>query len=438
VPGTDMEIHDTTVFEVGRHQDSQVRLRGWLYNKRSSGKVMFLILRDGTGTIQCIASKKTLGDELYGNLVALHQESALIVQGHARKDDRAPGGYEIHVTSCEIVTEALPDYPISLKEHGPDFLLDNRHLWIRTPTQRAILAIRAEVMRACRDYLDNQGFLEVTAPILTPSACEGTSTLFETPYFGEKAYLSQSGQLYNEAAIMALGKVYCFGPAFRAEKSKTRRHLTEFWMIEPEAAFMTFEELLVLEEDLIAYIVRRVLQERYRELETVGRDPVELEGMAPPFPRMTYSDAVELLQKEGVEIQWGEDFGAPHETMLASQHKKPLFVTHYPTKVKAFYMEPDPDRPETVLAADLLAPEGYGEIIGGSQRMSDYNLLKQRIDEHGLPAGEYDWYLDLRKFGGVPHSGFGLGIERLVAWICHLEHLREAVPFPRTITRLRP
>ncbi len=400
--GTKIETQDGTVSTVSRHVDEQVTLKGWLYNKRSSGKVMFLILRDGTGTIQCVASKAVLGEELFSRLNALNQESSLIIRGGVHKDDRAPGGYEIQVTSCEIVAEALPDYPITLKEHGPDFLLDNRHLWIRTPTQRSILAIRAEVMRACRDYLDSEGFLEISAPILTPSACEGTSTLFETPYFGEKAYLSQSGQLYNEAAIMALGKVYCFGPAFRAEKSKTRRHLTEFWMIEPEAAFMTFEELLVLEENMIAYIIERVLDKRSSELKTVGRDPSELEGIAPPFPRMTYSQAVELLQKENVEIEWGDDFGAPHETMLASLNKKPLFVTHYPTKVKAFYMEPDPERPETVLAADLLAPEGYGEIIGGSQRMSDYALLKQRIDEHRLPADEYNWYLDLRKFEGYP------------------------------------
>lgn len=434
----DKEIWDTTVSKVSRHVEQEVRLKGWLYNKRSSGKILFLILRDGTGIIQCVASKAVLGDELFARMDGLNQESSLIIQGHVRKDDRAPGGYEVQVTSCEIVAEALPEYPITLKEHGPDFLLDHRHLWIRTPTQRSILAIRSEVMRACRDYLDSQGFLEVSAPILTPSACEGTSTLFETPYFGEKAYLSQSGQLYNEAAIMALGKVYCFGPAFRAEKSKTRRHLTEFWMVEPEAAFMTFEELLVLEENLITYIIDRVLDKRSEELKTVGRDPSDLEGIAPPFPRMTYSQAVELLKKENVEIEWGDDFGAPHETMLASLHKKPLFVTHYPAKAKAFYMEPDPERPETVLAADLLAPEGYGEIIGGSQRISDYALLKQRIEEHRLPVDEYNWYLDLRKYGAVPHSGFGLGIERMVAWICHLDHLREAVPFPRTITRLRP
>ncbi len=431
-------VNDSTVASVGAYDGQRVRLKGWLYNKRSSGKIMFLMLRDGTGVIQCVVSRGSVGDELFARLDGLNQESSMIVEGDARKDSRAPGGYEIQVSSCEIVAAALPDYPISLKEHGADFLLDNRHLWIRTPTQRAILAIRATIMKACRDYLDGEGFFEVTAPILTPSACEGTSTLFSTPYFGEKAYLSQSGQLYNEAAIMALGKVYCFGPAFRAEKSKTRRHLTEFWMVEPEAAFMDFEELLEFEEAMIYYIIKQVLELHRSDLTLVGRDPRDLESVAPPFPRMTYTKAVELLQKEGVEIEWGEDFGSPQETFLASLHKKPLFVTHYPTKVKAFYMEPDPENPEVVLASDLLAPEGYGEIIGGSQRMSDYDTLKARIDEHKLPADEYGWYLDLRRYGGVIHSGFGMGVERLVAWLCHLEHLREAVPFPRTINRLRP
>lgn len=428
----------TTVALVGQHQNQLVTLRGWLYNRRSSGKVMFLMLRDGTGVIQCVATRSSLGEELFRKLDSLNQESSLTVTGTVTKDRRAPGGYEIQVSSANVVAEAYPDYPITLKEHGPDFLLDHRHLWIRTPTQRAILAIRAVIMRACREYLDGQGFLEVTAPIFTPSACEGTTTLFSTPYFGEKAYLSQTGQLYNEAAIAALGKVYCFGPTFRAERSKTRRHLTEFWMVEPEAAFMTFEELLVLEENFVSYIVDTVLQNCSRELETVGRNPKDLEHIRPPFPRMTYDDAISHLQKVGMDIEWGDDFGAPHETELASLHPKPVFITGYPTKVRAFYMEPTPGRPETVLASDLLAPEGYGEIIGGSERISDYDLLKKRIEDEGLPIEEYEWYLDLRRFGTVPHSGFGMGIERVVSWLCRLDHLREAIPFPRTINRLRP
>jgi asparaginyl-tRNA synthetase len=432
------EARDTTVSAVSELDGKLARLKGWLYNKRSSGKILFMIIRDGTGVIQCVATKNEMGEELFKRLDGLHQESSLIVEGLVHKDHRAPGGYEIQVKECRVVSEAWPDYPITLKEHGPEFLLDQRHLWIRTPTQRAILAVRAEVMRSIREFLDNDGFVEVSAPILTPSACEGTSTLFSTPYFGEKAYLSQSGQLYNEATIMALGKVYCFGPTFRAEKSKTRRHLTEFWMVEPEAAFMTFEELLDLEERMVTFVVRRVIDRCSKELEQVGRDPKDLERIVPPFPRMTYDDAVKLLQENGIDIQWGDDFGSPHETFLASQSDKPVFVTGYPTKVKAFYMEPDPERPEIVLASDLLAPEGYGEIIGGSQRIHDYDLLVQRIKEHNLPMEAYDWYLDLRKFGTVPHSGFGLGIERFVAWMCHLDHLREASPFPRMITRMRP
>ncbi|HHY76123.1 MAG TPA: asparagine--tRNA ligase [Firmicutes bacterium] len=428
----------TTISAVKNFEGKLVRIRGWLYNKRSSGKILFLIVRDGTGIIQCVASKGDVGEEMFKNLDGLTQESSLIVEGTVHKDNRAPGGYELQVTSCEIVSQAWPDYPIALKEHGPEFLLDHRHLWIRTPKQRAILTVRAEVMRSAREFLDSEGFVEVSAPVLTPSACEGTSTLFATEYFGEMAYLSQSGQLYNEATIMALGKVYCFGPTFRAEKSKTRRHLTEFWMLEPEAAFMTFEELLDLEERMVSFIVHRVLDRCSKELADVGRNPKDLEDIAPPFPRMTYDDAVKLLHENGFEFEWGDDFGAPHETFLASQHHRPLFVTHYPTKAKAFYMEPHPERPEVVLAADLLAPEGYGEIIGGSQRIHDYDLLLQRIREHNLPMEAYDWYLDLRKFGTVPHSGFGLGIERFVAWICHLDHLREASPFPRMINRIRP
>lgn len=429
---------DATVSRISELEGQEARIKGWLYNKRSSGKILFMIVRDGTGVIQCVATKNDMGDDLFKRLDSLNQESSMVLEGIVHKDDRAPGGYEIQVKRCEIVSEAWDDYPITLKEHGPEFLLDNRHLWIRTPTQRAILAVRAEVMRACREFLDNEGFTEVSAPILTPSACEGTSTLFSTPYFGEKAYLSQSGQLYNEATIMALGRVYCFGPTFRAEKSKTRRHLTEFWMLEPEAAFMTFEELLDLEERMVSFVVKRVLERNSKDLIQVGRDPKDLEGITPPFPRITYDDAVNLLKENGIEIEWGDDFGSPHETFLASQSNKPVFVTGYPTKAKAFYMQPYPGRPEIVLASDLLAPEGYGEIIGGSQRIHDYDLMVQRIKEHNLPMEAYDWYLDLRKFGAVPHSGFGLGIERFVAWLCHLDHLREASPFPRMITRIKP
>lgn len=432
------ETVDSRVGEVQQHDGAVVRLHGWLYNRRSSGKVMFLILRDGTGTIQCVVSRADAGDELYKRLDSLNQESSLTVEGLVHKDDRAPGGYEIQARSVSIVSEAKDDYPITLKEHGPEFLLDQRHLWIRTPTQAAILTIRAELMRALREFLDNEGFLEVSSPILTPNACEGTSTLFETKYFEEMAYLSQTGQLYNEATIMALGRVYCFGPTFRAEKSKTRRHLTEFWMLEPEAAFMRFNELLVLEENMISFVVKRVLERRERELRQVGRNPEDLANVKAPFPRITYNDAVKAVKEQGMEMEWGDDFGSPQETAVASLFDRPVFVTHYPTKIKAFYMEPDPARPEVVLASDLLAPEGYGEIIGGSERISDYDLMKQRIVENGLPLEEFGWYLDLRKFGSVPHSGFGIGIERTVAWICHLDHLREASPFPRLMNRLRP
>lgn len=434
----DVAVHDCTIAGVSAHVGELVRLKGWLYNIRSSGKVQFLILRDGTGVIQCVISMKDVGEDSFRELGSLSQESSLIVEGTVREDKRAPGGYELAVIRAEIVSRAMPDYPITLKEHGVDFLLDNRHLWIRTPRQRALLTIRAEIMKACRDFLDERGFVEVSAPILTPSACEGTTTLFSTTYFDDKAYLSQSGQLYNEATIAALGKVYCFGPAFRAEKSKTRRHLAEFWMVEPEAAFMEFDELLKLEEDMIAFIVGRVLDKRSRELSEVGRDPHELEGIEPPFPRMTYDEAVAELQKQGFEIAWGDDFGAPHETAISQMFSKPVFVTNFPQKIKAFYMQPDETKPGTVLGADLLAPEGYGEIIGGGQRIHDYNLLMKRIEEEKMPIEDYNWYVDLRKWGSTPHSGFGLGIERAVAWICHLEHVRETVPFPRMLTRLRP
>ncbi len=431
-------LFETTISNIGTYENQKVTLKGWLYNKRSSGKIMFLILRDGTGIVQCVVSQKDVGQDLFARLDKLNQESSLVIQGIVRKDARAPGGYEVGVTGCTIVSQAFDDYPITLKEHGVEFLLDHRHLWIRTPRQKNILLIRAEIIKACRDFLDGEGFVNVDAPIMTPSACEGTTTLFPVEYFGEQAYLSQSGQLYNEAAIMALRKVYCFGPTFRAEKSKTRRHLTEFWMVEPEAAFMTFEEMLRLEEGMVSYIVERVLTRYGHLLEELGRDTQKLEQVKPPFPRLTYTEAVELLNQKGLDITWGDDFGAPHETAIASEFAKPVFVTHFPTKIKAFYMQPDPDNPDTVLGADLLAPEGYGEIIGGGQRIHDYHLLLERIRQHNLPVEDYQWYLDLRRFGSVPHSGFGMGIERVVAWICGLEHVRETIPFPRLINRLRP
>ncbi|HHX10150.1 MAG TPA: asparagine--tRNA ligase [Firmicutes bacterium] len=429
---------ETTISDVGTYENQEVTLKGWLYNKRSSGRIMFLILRDGTGIIQCVASKKDIGEDLFSRLGKLNQESSLVVRGIVRGDSRAPGGYEIGVTGCTIVSEAFDDYPISLKEHGVEFLLDHRHLWMRTPRQRSILLIRSEIIKACRDFLDGEGFVNVDAPIMTPSACEGTTTLFPVEYFGEQAYLSQSGQLYNEAAIMSLGKVYCFGPTFRAEKSKTRRHLTEFWMIEPEAAFMEFEEMLELEERMICFILERVLTGCGHLLKEIGRDTERLTGITPPFPRLTYTEAVGLLKQRGIDIAWGDDFGAPYETAIASEFDKPVFVTHFPTKIKAFYMQPDPDNPDCVLGADLLAPEGYGEIIGGGQRIHDYDLLLERLNQHNLPAKDYEWYLDLRRYGSVPHSGFGMGIERAVAWICGLEHVRETIPFPRMINRLRP
>lgn len=435
---TEHPIYDATVSKVGAYENCTVRLKGWLYNKRSSGKIIFIILRDGTGIIQCVASVNGIGQDEFEKLDKLNQESSLIVEGVVKKDPRAPGGYELELKNYYIVSEAFDDYPITLKEHGIEFLLDNRHLWIRTPRQRAILTIRAQIVKACRDFLDKEGFVNVDAPILTPSACEGTTTLFSTDYFGEKAYLSQSGQLYNEAAIMAFGKVYCFGPTFRAEKSKTRRHLIEFWMVEPEAAFMTFDEMLVLEENMVTYIVEHVLANCQNELSEIGRDPEKLSQVKPPFPRITYSDAVDLLKRNGVDISWGDDFGAADETAIAKEFAKPVFVTHYPTKIKAFYMQPTPGDPETVLGADLLAPEGYGEIIGGGERIYDYHLLLERVHEHNLPLEDYEWYLDLRKYGSVPHSGFGMGIERVVAWICGLGHVRETIPFPRMLNRLRP
>lgn len=429
---------ETTIEKIGAFENKDVILKGWLYNKRSSGKIQFLQLRDGTGFIQCVVEKNIVGDELFNLCDSLPYESSIIVYGTVRKDSRAPLGYEILLKNLEVVQKAQPDYPISLKEHGIDFLMDYRHLWLRTPRQNAIMRIRHEIIKACHDFFNERGFIKLDAPIITPSICEGTSNLFEIDYFDQKAYLSQSGQLYAEAGAMALGKVYTLGPTFRAEKSKTRRHLNEFWMLEPEMAYTDQEENMKIQEELIEYIVTQVLQNRKIELKILNRDTSNLEKVKTPFPRITYDEAIEILKKAGHEIEWGDDFGAPHETYIASQFDKPVFVTKYPAKCKAFYMQPDPDRPEVVLCADLLAPEGYGEIIGGSQRIHDYDLLIKRIEEEKLPIEIFKWYLDLRKYGSVPHSGFGLGIERTVAWICGLEHIRETIPFARTLNRLTP
>ncbi|MFZ5436452.1 MAG: asparagine--tRNA ligase [Bacillota bacterium] len=422
---------------IGKHVGEAVTVHGWVYNMRSSGKLHFVILRDGTGLLQCIISKNDVSGEVFSAASALTQESSVRVSGVVREDKRAPGGYEMHIYDLHVV-QLAEDYPIKLKEHGVEFLMDNRHLWLRTPRQASIMRIRHTVVKACRDFLDDRGFLLVDAPILTPAACEGTTTLFETDYFGEKAYLSQSGQLYNEANAMAFGKVYCFGPTFRAEKSKTRRHLVEFWMVEPEIAFCNLEECMRLQEEMITYIVSRVLERNARDLETVERDTEALRRVVPPFPRISYDEAVELLRSKGMDFTWGEDFGAPDETVISEAFDRPVFVHHYPAQCKAFYMQPDPERPELVLSADLLASEGYGEIIGGGQRIHERSVLEERMNEHALPEDPYRWYVDLRRYGSVPHSGFGLGIERTVAWICGTQHVREVIPYPRLLNRIYP
>lgn len=421
---------------LGEHVGQEVELRGWLYNKRSSGKLLFLQIRDGTGIVQAVLFRPD-APELFEKADRLGQESSLVVRGRVKADPRAPGGYELSVTGLEVLQE-VDGYPITPKEHGVEFLMDHRHLWLRSRRQHSILRVRAEVIRATRQFLDDHGFLLVDSPILTPLSVEGTTTLFETDYFDEKAYLTQSGQLYAEAAAMAFGRVYTFGPTFRAEKSKTRRHLMEFWMVEPEAAFMEHEENMALQEQLVSYVVRQVLQRRRAELEVLERDLAPLERVEPPFPRLTYDEAVEILKERPEGFTWGDDFGAPEETELASRFDRPVFVERYPQKCKAFYMQPDPRRPQVVLCDDLLAPEGYGEIIGGGQRIDDADLLEERLREHGLPLDRYGWYLDLRRYGSVPHAGFGMGIERVVAWICGLPHVRETIPFPRMLNRLTP
>jgi asparaginyl-tRNA synthetase len=426
-----------SIEKIGQYEGQEVSIKGWVYNKTDKGKLQFLLVRDGTGIIQTVALEDHVSPLTFQTALKATQESAVVVSGTVKADKRAPGGYELALDDLEIVQLAEP-YPITPKEHGVAFLLDHRHLWLRSPLQRAVLKVRAEVIRACRDYLDNNGFILVDTPILTPAAVEGTSTLFEANYFGDTVYLAQSGQLYNEATIAAFGKVYCFGPTFRAEKSKTRRHLLEFWMVEPEMAYADLEDCMRVSEELVTYIVQTVLETRKAELETLKRDTTLLEKVEPPFPRITYDQAVEILRSKGLDFQWGGDFGAPDETALAEEFEKPVLVHRYPTQVKAFYMEPDPERSEVSLSVDCLAPEGYGEIIGGGQRIADYDLLVQRIREHDLPQEAFEWYLDLRRYGATPHSGFGLGIERTVAWICGAEHIRVTVPFPRMLSRFYP
>ena len=427
--------------DAARHVGEQVTIRGWLYNLRRSGKIAFPQVRDGSGIIQCVAVKSALPESVFEAIKDLTQESSLTVTGKLRAEPRAPGGYELDVEAIEVlqrVPETEP-YPITPKDHGTDFLMDHRHLWLRSRRQHAIIRVRHEVIKAIRDFFDSNGFTLVDTPIFTPAACEGTTTLFEVDYFeDEKVYLTQSGQLYNEATAMAFGKTYCFGPTFRAEKSKTRRHLTEFWMVEPEMAYATIEDVKQLAEEMVVFVVGRVLENRRPELAVLERDVSKLEAIRAPFPRMSYDEAVKILQTKGSEIAWGGDFGGGDETLLSEGFDRPLMVDRYPTAIKAFYMQPDPERPEVALGVDVLAPEGYGEIIGGGQRVHDLDLLMKRIEEHKLPPEAFNWYIDLRKFGSVPHGGFGMGVERCVAWLCGLEHVRETIAFPRMLYRTRP
>ena len=430
--------------QLSGHVGEEVTLRGWLYNLRSSGKLMFPQLRDGTGIVQCVVFKKSVAPEVWEAFEGLGQESAVIIRGSVRADERAPGGFELDVSDAEVV-QRVEGYPITPKEHGVEFLMDHRHLWLRSRRQHAVLKVRHTIVRAVRDFLDGDGFTLCDTPILTPAACEGTTTLFEVDYFDdEKAYLSQSGQLYNEATAAAFGKAYCFGPTFRAERSKTRRHLTEFWMVEPEMAYATLDDVMSLSERFLSYIAARVLEERGEELKVLERDTSKLEGIVPPFPRVQYDDAVKMLQ-EGYErgevesrFEWGGDFGSPDETYISSRYDKPVMVHRYPAAVKAFYMKRDPERDDLALGVDVLAPEGYGEVIGGGERATSLEFLEAQIEAHGLPREAFEWYLDLRRYGSVPHAGFGMGIERCVTWMCGIEHVRETIPFPRMLNRLRP
>ncbi len=427
----------TTIQRLGKFVGQVVELQGWVYNIRSSGKIGFLMVRDGTGIVQSVISRNDVPAELFGAFETLTQESAVTVRGEVRRDQRAPGGYELLVNGLDV-HHVAQDYPITPKEHGTAFLMDHRHLWLRSRRQHAIMLIRHEIIRACRDFLDSNDFVLVDTPIITPNAVEGTTTLFAIDYFGRTAYLTQSGQLYNEANAMALKKVYCFGPTFRAEKSKTRRHLTEFWMVEPEIAYCDLEDNMVWAEQLVAYVVERVLETRLEQLEVLERDVSRLEVIRTPFPRVSYTEAVELLQKAGVSFQWGGDFGGSDETVLSENFDRPLIVHRFPAAIKAFYMKRDPEDERLALGMDILAPEGCGEIVGGGQREDDLDTLVRLIKENDLPLEDYQWYLDLRRYGSVPHSGFGMGIERVVAWICGVSHLRETIPYPRTLTRLEP
>jgi asparaginyl-tRNA synthetase len=445
--GGGRRVITSSIREIGRHEGQEVRVRGWLYNRREKGKLQFLIVRDGSGYLQAVAFQPEVPPEVFRACQTATQESSLEVTGRVRRDERAPGGFEMSLTGVAI-RQAAHDYPISPKEHGPDFLLDHRHLWLRSSKQHALLRIRSEVSQGIRDFFYDRGFVLIDSPILTPAACEGTSTLFETDYFGDKAYLSQSGQLYLEPACLAFGKVYCFGPTFRAEKSKTRRHLTEFWMVEPEVAWAELPEIMDLAEEFITVLVGRVLERCRPELKILERDTARLESVQRPFPRITYDAAAAILARpESVErtraqdappFVPGNDFGGFDETLLTESFDRPVMVTHYPASIKAFYMEPDVQRPDRALCVDVLAPEGHGEIIGGSQRIHDHDLLLRRVREHGLPEKAFQWYLDVRRYGSVPHSGFGMGIERFVSWIAGIHHLREAIPYPRTLNRLYP
>jgi asparaginyl-tRNA synthetase len=424
--------------EFRRHVGEEVKVRGWLHNKRSSGKLQFLIVRDGSGFAQAVMAKAAVPAESWEAGEKAGQESSLELTGRVREDKRAPGGYEVEVTGLTVL-QAVHDYPITPKEHGTAFLMENRHLWLRSQRQHAILRIRHAVVKACRDYLDDQGYTLVDTPIFTPAACEGTTTLFAVPYFDEgTAYLTQSGQLYSEATVAAHGKVYCFGPTFRAEKSKTRRHLTEFWMVEPEIAFAHLDDAIALAEGLVCRVVERVLETRKEELAALERDTSKLEAVRAPFPRLHYDDAIKLIQSKGSGTPWGSDFGGADETIIAEAHERPVVVHRFPSAIKAFYMTPDPERPELSLSADILAPEGYGEIVGGGERLADHDLLLKRVHEHDLPEEAFRWYLDLRRYGSVPHSGFGMGIERVVTWIAGIEHLRETIAFPRMLYRIYP
>lgn len=426
-----------TVDRISEFEGRVVELKGWLAGKRSSGKIHFLQVRDGTGTIQCVMEKSDVPEDQFQAADHCPQESTVRVRGHVRKDARSPIGYELGVEEFEVLAEAR-DYPITPKSHGVGFLMEHRHLWLRSRRQHAIIRVRGALVRAIRDYLDSHGFLLVDTPILTPAACEGTTTLFKVDYFGEEAYLSQSGQLYNEAAAAAFGRVYCFGPTFRAEKSKTRRHLTEFWMVEPEMAFCDMDEAIEIAEDFLVNVVQQTLEQRGRELRSLGRDLGPLKEVQKPFPRISYTEAVELLRKKGSDIEWGQDFGNDDETLLTLQFKRPLVVHRFPTQTKAFYMKKDPHNPQVCLGFDILAPEGYGEIVGAGQREDDIQELERSIEVHGLPKEAFQWYLDVRRYGTFPHSGFGLGVERTVAWICGIHHVRETIPFPRMLEKVWP